>query len=77
MIQGAVPTRDQHADACHLFLSPCLQALEASPILNNILRGEAGLADMSAQIPAVARECEELLVWKDFYQLEGYANPRC
>lgn len=55
-------------------LSPCLQALAASPVLRNILSGEATVADMRAQDPAVARECDELLVWQDFYQLERYAD---
>ena len=51
-----------------------MQALAASPILSSILKGKASSADMSTQTPAVARELEELLVWQDFYQLQGYAT---
>lgn len=60
--------------ACHQHSSLSLQALRASPILSNLLDVEDGLADVSAQDPAIARECQELLVWQSFYQLEGYAS---
>ena len=47
-----------------------LQALGASHFLGNLLKDEAGSTDAVAQHPDFERECDELLVWHRFYQLE-------
>ena len=47
-----------------------VQALGASEVLSAVLNHEAGSDDLISQHPDIRRECEELLVWQDFYQLD-------
>ncbi|KAL3133860.1 hypothetical protein ABBQ32_008326 [Trebouxia sp. C0010 RCD-2024] len=47
------------------------EAVGASEVLSAVLKDEAGSANLIAQHPHIGRECEELLVWQEFYQLDN------